>query len=287
MIQPLEPRRLLAHSISFGTDGVIRVKSSGHFPDVITTTNIDSQRFRLTVNGESSVYRWKAVALLSISTYDGRDLIDCTDLKVPIRVDGGKGSDTIRGGRRNDYLFGNGGADELYGNAGNDTLEGGLRDDLLRGGPGDDTLIPFSDPLGDDTVYGDDGVDTVDYSAETKHLVLQIRTDGLEPEILVTDDIFGDVEVVKCGSGNDSVSCFIDTPISLYGGAGDDTLSGGTGNDYIDGQAGADLLIGVGGNDRFVLGAADGLVDRVKGGKGDDVIIDSEADPNDILQSVG
>jgi Ca2+-binding RTX toxin-like protein len=258
----------------------------GLHKDVVTTTNIDSQRFRLTVNGASSVYRWKSVQLLSVSTYDGADLLDFRDLKVPVKVDGGKGSDTIYGGRRNDSLFGSGGADLIYGNEGNDTLEGGLRDDTLRGGDHDDTLIPFSDPLGDDSVFGDAGVDTVDYSGETKNLVLQIRTDGLEPEILVTDDIFGDIEVIRCGPGNDTVECFLRTPVSIHGGAGNDTLSGGTGNDYIDGGSGRDLLIGVGGHDRFVLGVVDGLSDTVKGGAGNDRIIDSETDPSDVLQSV-
>lgn len=284
MLETLESRQLL--TVSFGEDGVIRIKLTGLEKDLVTTTNIDSQRFRLNVNGDTSVYRWKNVQLISVSTYDGADLIDFRDLKVAVKVDGGKGSDTIYGGRRNDSLFGNGGADRIFGEAGHDTLEGGLRDDTLRGGADNDTLIPFSDPLGDDSVFGEAGVDTVDYSSETKNLVLLIKTDGNEPEDVVTDDIFGDVEVVRCGPGNDSVSCFLETAISIFGGAGNDTLSGGTGNDFIDGGAGTDQLIGVGGNDRFVLGAVDGLADIVKGGRGTDSIIDSDTDPADVLQSV-
>jgi Ca2+-binding RTX toxin-like protein len=284
MIESLESRRLL--SVSFGDDRVIRVKLVGLNKDVVTAANIDSQRFRLTINGDSSIYRWKQVEQISVSTYDGADLLDFRDLKVPIKVDGGKGGDTIYGGRRNDSIFGSGGADLIFGNEGNDTLEGGLRDDTLRGGVDDDTLIPFSDPLGDDSVFGEAGTDTVDYSNETKHLVLLIKTDGNEPEDIVTDDIFGDVEVVKCGPGNDAVSCFLDTPISIFGGAGNDTLSGGTGNDYIDGGTGKDWLIGVGGNDRFVLGVVDGLADSVNGGKGNDLILDSQPDSADVLSSV-
>lgn len=284
MIESLETRNLL--SVAYGDDNVIRIKLSGTRKDVVTTTNIDSQRFRLSVNGETRIFKNTSVVKLKIDTSDSADLIDFRGLKVRCEIDGGKGSDTIYGGRRADYIFGDGGADLMYGNEDHDTLEGGLRDDTMYGGVGNDTLIPYSDPDGDDSVFGEDGVDTVDYSGETKHLTLLIKDDGNEPADIVTDDIFGDVEIVKGGTGNDNITSFLSTPITLLGGAGNDTLTGSGANDYIDGGTGADRLYGGGGNDRFVLGAIDGLLDVVDGGNGTDSILDSQSDPADNITNV-
>lgn len=285
MIHSLEGRTLL--SLAYGEDHVLRIKLSGNRRDTVTVTNIDSQRFRLVLNGvETRAFRWKEVVNLKIDTSDGADLIDFRGLKVYTSIDGGKGSDTIYGGKRADYIFGDGGADIIYGNEDNDTLEGGLRDDSMYGGVGDDTLIPFSDPLGDDSVFGEAGIDTVDYSSETKNLTLEIKTDGNEPEDIVTDDIFGDVEIIKGGSGNDNIASFLDTPLTIIGGAGNDTLTGGNAGDLIDGSAGDDRLYGGTGDDRFILGAVDSLADIVDGGSGNDSIIDSVADPADQITSV-
>lgn len=284
MIQALESRRLL--SVAYGDDQIIRIKLSGLVKNVVTTTNIDSNRFRLSVDGEERIFRWKAVKQLKIDTSDGADLIDFRNLKVRCYIDGGKGGDTIYGGRRADYIFGDGGSDIIYGNEDHDTLEGGLRDDSMYGGVGNDTLIPFSDPLGDDSVFGEDGIDTVDYSGETKDLTLQIKTDGNEPEDVVTDDIFGDVEIIKGGTGNDNIASFLTTGITILGGAGNDTLTGGDGDDLIDGGTGNDRLYGGNGDDRFILGLIDGLADGVNGGGGNNSIIDSETDSADLISNI-
>ncbi len=286
MIESLEGRTLLT-SVAFGDDKILRIKLTGNRKDVVTVTNVDSQRFRLTLNGEiTRAFRWKEVVQLKIDTSDGADLIDFRGLKVYTFIDGGKGSDTIYGGKRADYIYGDGGADIMYGNEDNDILEGALRNDSMYGGIGDDRLIPFSDPLGDDSVFGNEGVDTVDYSAETKNLVLQIKTDGNEPEDIVTDDIFGDVEVIKGGTGNDNIASFLTTPLTILGGAGNDTLTGGSGNDLIDGGTGADRLYGGNGADRFILGANDNVLDIVDGGAGTDSIIDSVADSTDLISNL-
>ena len=287
MIESLESRKLLTVGIAFdAATGVLRVKSTGYTSDIVTTTNVDAQHFKLSVNGREQTYRWRSVTLLKINTSDGPDLIDFRGLKVRTLVDAGKQGDTVYGGRRADSIFGNGGADILNGNEDNDALEGGLRDDSMYGGVGDDTLIPFSDPIGDDSLFGNEGVDTVDYSTETKNLVLQINTNGNEPEEIVTDDIFGDVEVIKCGTGNDNVASFLSTNISILGGAGNDTLTGGNGDDFIDGGTGTDRLYGGSGNDRFVLGALDNVADVVDGGIGTDSIVDSATDALDLISNL-
>src|SRR5262249_32750506 len=54
---------------------------------------------------------------------------------------------------------------------------------------------------------------------------------------------------------------------SLFGGAGNDTLTGGSGADQLFGEAGNDTLLGKGGAD-FLFGGADN--DTLTGGDGDD-----------------
>jgi Ca2+-binding RTX toxin-like protein len=54
---------------------------------------------------------------------------------------------------------------------------------------------------------------------------------------------------------------------SLFGGAGNDTLTGGSGNDLLFGESGNDTLLGKGGNDLLFGGAGN---DTLIGGDGDD-----------------
>lgn len=286
MMEHLETRKLLS-SVAYGDDHILRIKLTENRKDVVTVNYVDSQRFRLNLNGTlTRAFRWKEVVNLKIDTGDGADLIDFRGLKVYTNIDGGKGGDTIYGGRRADYIYGDGGADIMFGNEDNDILEGGLRDDSMYGGVGDDRFIPLSDPLGDDSIFGNEGVDTVDYSGETKNLTLQIRIDGNEPEDIVTDDIYGDVEIIQCGPGNDEVTSFLETSLTILGGAGNDTLTGGNANDLLDGGAGADLLAGGNGADTFRLGGIDGSVDTANGGSGTDLLLDEEHDAGDVLNSI-
>src|SRR6185437_2573894 len=78
---------------------------------------------------------------------------------------------------------------------------------------------------------------------------------------------------VNAGSGNDDVEVLelngpINVPMTLLGGAGNDTLVGGSGNDYIDGgagndtiagEAGTNILIGSSGTNRLVSEGTDTL----------------------------
>ena len=56
---------------------------------------------------------------------------------------------------------------------------------------------------------------------------------------------------------------------ALDGGTGDDLLVGGGGNDTLTGGSGSDTLLGGGGNDELFAGA-DGAIDLLDGGSGDD-----------------
>jgi hypothetical protein len=75
--------------------------------------------------------------------------------------------------------------------------------------------------------------------------------------------------VVHGGKGNDVVIIdpSITTPVSLFGGLGDDTLTGGAGDDNLYGQGGTDNLIGGAGND-VLVNIGDSRGDIATGGEG-------------------
>lgn len=60
------------------------------------------------------------------------------------------------------------------------------------------------------------------------------------------------------------------TPVSNFGGTGDDRLSGGAGDDRLSGGAGNDRLSGGDGNDTLIGGDGE---DQLYGGAGDDLFI--------------
>ncbi len=67
---------------------------------------------------------------------------------------GGAGDDALLGGVGDDLLQGNGGADTLDGEGGDDILEGGAGTDLLYGGEGSDVVIGIQRPDGATVVSG-------------------------------------------------------------------------------------------------------------------------------------
>lgn len=65
---------------------------------------------------------------------------------------------------------------------------------------------------------------------------------------------------VNAGSGNDDVEVLelngpVNVPMTLLGGAGNDTLVGGSGNDYIDGSSGNDTIAGEAGTNILIGGS--------------------------------
>jgi len=71
------------------------------------------------------------------------------------------------------------------------------------------------------------------------------------------DDVQGDVERLRGGSGADTLNGD-DAASIIYGGAGDDVIDGNAGNDVLHGQAGADTIDALDGfpfRDRLVCGS--------------------------------
>jgi Ca2+-binding RTX toxin-like protein len=148
----------------------------------------------------------------------------------------------------------------VYGGAGNDTIRGGSGNDIYHGGDGDDTFQGGTVDDGSDTMNGGNNTDTADYSARTAALTVTIDGTGNDGESGEADDVEADVEAVKGGSANDSIT----------GSATANTLSGGGGNDTLTGGLGDDILNGEAGDDSFAEGAATSGADTMNGGAGTD-----------------
>ena len=214
---------------------------------------------------------------------------------------GGAGNDTINGGG-----VAAGGTDAvLYydapsavnvnlatgvvtGGGGNDVLiaitgvGGSQFNDTLTGGNADEGFAPG---LGNDTISGGGGLDTLFYG----QLVVQWASAGVNVNLATG--------LATGGAGNDSFSgienvtgsVFADTLLGdaganeLDGNAGNDSLDGAGGNDMLQGGDGLDTLLGGQGNDTLDGGAGDDFLtggagaDAYFGGTGNDVVFFEDA----------
>ena len=170
-----------------------------------------------------------------------------------------------------DTLNGGDGDDRLYGGDGNDTLSGGAGADWLDGGAGGDVLA------------GDGGFDTVDYTASSAGVTVDILAGGTGGD--AQGDSYSGIERVYGSAFADS---FVGGALGeyFYGNAGNDTFRGGAGNDTLVGGSGSDLFFGDAGNDRFfgdggfdtvdyTASSAGVTVDILAGGTGGDAQGDS------------
>ena len=203
---------------------------------------------------------------LNIDGIDGD--LDLSGLPLSVTNAFGTGPDDIA-------IQGLGGNNVLVGSDSDDLLIGRGGTDTLRGGDGNDYLI---DGAGT-TFDGGDGVDTVDLSALTGRVTVDLNDGGagggyaghaatftgIENLILnVADTSAGAASSVK-GNDSDNVIVGSGRDDNISGGAGADTISGNDGDDTIDGGAGADVLSGGAGNDTLKLsvGGAASLIHTV------------------------
>jgi Ca2+-binding RTX toxin-like protein len=174
-------------------------------------------------------------------------------------LDGGSGNDTLSGGQGNDTLMGQAGRDTLDGGDGDDVLAGGADQDRAEGGAGADTVIGDLD-LADDQYHGGEGIDELDYSAALMSIVVDLVESIATGAEIGTDNVSG-FEVVRLGSGDDTVN----------GSDEDETIITGAGDDRIEDGGGADTVI-CGDGDDIVIAAHDGADDRYDGQSGSDTV---------------
>jgi uncharacterized delta-60 repeat protein len=214
----------------------------------------------------------------------GNDTISIDAFGIPAILRGGAGDDRLTGSASDDSLSGDAGDDWLYARGGDDTLLGGIGNDFLDGGFGRDYIdggVGYTYDYVEDT-----GINTVSYASRTKPVFVSLYDgDGLSPDepYAGNDGEAGEhdtvltVSIIIGGSGNDTLRGDFGNnpyfppdhpPITLRGGAGNDSLYGGNGNDVLDGGAGLDKLFGGAGDDLFY--ARDGFRDELRGGAGKD-----------------
>ncbi|MBD2531554.1 calcium-binding protein [Nostoc flagelliforme FACHB-838] len=217
-------------------------------------------------------------------------------------LNGGAGNDTIYGDAGNDLLLGGDGIDFLSGGDGNDTIVGNRGNDTFIGGNGNDRLI-WNNGDGSDRISGNAGYDVVEVNGAAVGDNFRLQRDAqgraifdrlnLVPFTLTVDtaerfEINGgggddtlDVNDLTAtgvnavwftgGAGNDLLDgSGTATPLTGFGGEGNDSLTGGTGNDNLYGDAGNDLLLGGDGID--FLSGGDGN-DTIVGNRGNDTFI--------------
>ena len=221
--------------------------------------------------------------------------------------------ETLTGGTGNDTLIGDGNANVLNGGSGNDTLRGGGGADTLNGGDGNDIFDEGSSSNGGDVFNGGAGTDTVDYSGRSS--AVTVTMDGVaanDGEALETDNVKVDIENIKGGGGNDTLTGNL-LANEISGGDGDDTLNGLAGGDTFkegDADSGSDIFNGGDGVDSVDYsartedltvtmdgtaandgesGEADNVksdVENLTGGAGDDTITGSSG-ANEIFGGAG
>ncbi|MCX7048367.1 MAG: hypothetical protein NTX50_23140, partial [Candidatus Sumerlaeota bacterium] len=116
--------------------------------------------------------------------------------------------------------------------SGDDTITADGQDNALTGGMGDDTYL-FHDDWGSDEVIEESvgGYDTLDFSAVTRDLTVQLAIGVVTDGVNVTTDTNGQAERIKGGAGND---VFIMPGVVDQFASGTGTLDGGAGVDTLD-----------------------------------------------------
>ncbi|WP_426227117.1 peroxidase family protein [Pararhizobium sp. DWP3-4] len=188
-------------------------------------------------------------------------------------VFGGDGDDDMLGGDGNDMLYGDAGSDRVFADAGNDMIQTGAGNDYAYGGAGDDMFVAAKAD-GDDIYYGDAGSDTLDMSAITANLTVDIgggfMGQGSASSNQSGHDTLWGFENVVTGSGDDTIVANASVNV-IEGGAGrdtfrfqseanadGDTITSFQAGDKID-LSGTDANNGVAGNQSFTLIAGSSL----------------------------
>ncbi len=165
----------------------------------------------------------------------------------------------ITGTEGNDLLMGGAGKDELRGSGGDDTLVGGAGADTLSGGEGDDVFQAGASALSGDSISGDAGTDTLQFTADVR-LGAGFSMRGVERldmggrKLFVQTTAAVDLSAMELLRAGAIVGNIADNTIT--GTRGDDDIDGGSGNDRLNGGLGNDVLTGGRGNDVFVFDTA-------------------------------
>ena len=144
---------------------------------------------------------------------------------------------------------------------GNDVLNnrGGWITGAIAGGTGDDRFYVGSSV---EHIDGGDGVDTLDLSAETVGIYVDLGNAVVNKGAPVKGDTYANIENVVGGTRSDTLTGN-GLNNALTGNAGGDRLNGGDGDDTLQGDASRDTLAGGAGADDFVFVTTTGMGDYI------------------------
>jgi Hemolysin-type calcium-binding repeat (2 copies). len=182
------------------TDGADLIDVSGHWRtwSAIGKTAV-ADGVQLSLVGSTITVLGATLSTLSESDFIG--LVVATPTTGDDWLLGIEGADTLDGLAGNDTIRSFDGDNSLTGGLGNDSIEGGRDNDILDGSDGDDTI---DGGAGNDTCFGGDGNDRI------------IDTNlGLYHQ---------DIKVMDGGAGDDWLTAYSISSISVFGGSGDDTI---------------------------------------------------------------
>jgi Ca2+-binding RTX toxin-like protein len=168
----------------------------------------------------------------------------------------------ILGGESSDLITNSGtmtGIVDLAG--GNDVLDnrgGTILGDIL-GGTGNDLF--YLGTTAED-IDGGEGIDTLDLSAVTTGVTIDLTNPAANKGSTAVGDIFAGIEVIL-GTTRADVIVGDDGANQFVGNGGSDNLSGGNGSDTLDGGKSKDILAGGSGADAFVFVTTQGGVDTI------------------------
>ncbi|MCE7029540.1 S8 family serine peptidase, partial [Jiella sp. CBK1P-4] len=250
-----------------------QVNSTYHYTDEYASVAGQGGHASAVTDGDGGIDWVDAAAVSTKSIIDLRNGFNSTIAGVATVF---TGMENAVSGDGNDHLIGNNLANKLHGMRGNDAFNGGAGSDTMEGGAGNDSFLGNADGVAD-TYDGGADIDTIDYSATSAALSINLITKTATSAQIGTDTLIS-VERVMGGTGNDVIHANFATWLifgydgedTLYGGSGNTRLSGGVGNDKLFGLGGNDTLLGDGDND-FLDGGTG--TDQVQGGTGNDTLI--------------
>ncbi|MGH2416265.1 MAG: calcium-binding protein, partial [Microcystaceae cyanobacterium] len=233
------------------------------------------------------VHQFSEIEAVRLTGTSGNNTIDASSALLSDRtflfglegndtIKGSQGLDQINGGSGDDSIVGGAGFNFLHGQSGNDTLIGGNDgnsfdgdegNDLLQGGAGRDSFEDFFDGAGDDRYIGGAGSeDSLFISADANFRLVSFANDPNKSLLTGGKVVFGNLDDSATGTdtlegietvtiqGGDSVN-IIDASnanqnVTLIAGGGGDLMKGGRGNDSLIGSfSDNDNLSGGLGND--------------------------------------
>ena len=277
--EPLEPRLLLSGEPQKWSEGVglFEQQDDAWQPSLLVSRADDDAPLPSSHQASVSATARDFAGLLA--TINGKETTGET-------LEGTPSADTITA------LEGN---DTLIGQAGNDTLDGGEGDDALNGGLGEDTYV-FRPGWGQDTVNEETGteIDTLDLTQVTKSLTISVEaiskvqiTDSTTPTPNRVTTPNGNVEVVKAGSGNNTLDLSaLSMPLTVtIKKDGDVIVTKTTGGQQVIKANKVTNIIGSPQDDRFILERGATLAGYLDGGGATegDTLDYAGTKPNDII----